>query len=109
MAFRILDAATATGASNSQTFTKLIKDHTIQVSITGAPTAVEIDLEGSLDNISFFTLGQMVFDAGDLTALGAMLHVPSSVVRFVRVNLTTLTGGSSPTVTALYEGFENRS
>lgn len=108
MAFKSLNKVTTTGAGEPLTFTKLWKDHTVQVTTTGAPTAVTIDLEGSLDNATFFVLASHVFTAGELTDSKAMFHVIDKVVRNVRLNLSTLTGGSSPTVTALYEGFENR-
>ena len=108
MAFKFLDAATSTGASNSIPVRKIMQDHTVQATITGAPSAVTVDLEGSLDGDNWFQLGTHPFTAGELTAAQAMFHVVEKPVRYVRLNLTTLTGGTSPTVTALYEGFENR-
>ena len=108
MAFKFLDAATATGASNDMPVRKIIKDHTVYASITGAPTAVTVDLEGSLDGTNWVQLATHPFTAGELTATQAMFHVIDKPVRFVRVNLTALTGGTSPTVTVLYEGFEHR-
>ena len=109
MAFKFLDAATATGASASATVRKIMKDHTVQTTITGAPSAVTMDLEGSLDGTNWFQLATSPFDAADLTATQAMFHVDEKSVRFIRVNLTVLTGGTAPTVTTLYEGFEQRS
>lgn len=109
MAFKFLDAVTSTGTSASAVFNKIVKDHTVQATITGTPTAVTVDLEGSLDNVTFFQLATHAFTAGELTAAGAMFHVTDKAVRFIRLNLTALTGGTAPTVTALYEGFESRS
>ena len=108
MAFKFLDAATATGASTSVPVRKIIKDHTVQTNITGAPSAVTMDLEGSLDGTNWFQLATHPFTAGELTATQAMFHVDEKPVRFIRVNLTTLTGGTAPTVTSLYEGYEHR-
>jgi hypothetical protein len=103
-ALKLLDAVTATGASDSKKFNYLVQDHTVQATITGAPSAVTVDLEGSLDGVTFFSLESHVFTAGELTATGAMFHIIDKPVLFVNINLTTLTGGSAPTVTALYEG-----
>jgi len=109
MAIKLLDAVTATGSGSAFRINALVKTHTIQATITGAPTAVTVDLEGSVDNVTFFQLATHVFTAGELTAQGAMFHVVDKVVRFVRLNLTTLTAGTSPTVTGLYEPFERGS
>lgn len=108
MAFKFLDAVTSTGTSLSMPVRKIIKDHTVQATITGAPTAVTVDLEGSLNDTEWFVLGTHPFTAGELTDTQAMFHVVDKSVRYVRLNLAVLTGGSSPTVTALYEGFEHR-
>lgn len=100
-----LDAATSTGASSIKQLPFLVNNHTIQVDITGGPSAVTVTLEGSLDGAEpFFTLGTKAFSAGELTATAAMLHVVDKPVNYVRTNLTVLTGGSSPTITVLYDG-----
>ena len=109
MAFKLLNGVTATGESESITFTKLVKDHSIQVAITGAPTVVTVNLEGSLNDTDFFQIATHTLSAGELTAEGALFHVENKVIRNVRLNLITLTGGTAPTVTAIYEGFEDRS
>ena len=109
MAFRMLDGVISTGPSESIAIRKRAKDHTVQVTITGGPTSVTVDLEGSLDNINWFQLATNPFDAGELAAGGTLFHVDEKTVRFIRVNLTVLSGGTSPTVTALYEAFEDRS
>lgn len=105
MSNKLLDRVTATGAGISK---KLViragesNTHTVQVNITGAPSAVVVDLEGSLDNILWSQLAQHTMTAGELTATTAMFHVTDKPVEYIRVNLTTLTSGSSPTVTALH-------
>lgn len=108
MAYQLLTAATATGASSTQIVRRIVRDHTVQATITGSPTAVTVDLEGSLDGNTFFTLATHPFTAGELTAEGAMFHVTDKAVGRVRINLITLTGGSSPTVTTLYEEYADR-
>jgi hypothetical protein len=73
--------------------------HTAQVVTTGSPTGAEIALEGSLDGTNWFDL------SGSQTVTSTtMFHVVNRLVKFIRFNLTTLTGGSSPTVQPTYLG-----
>ena len=110
MAIKLLGAVTGTGASVSKTFDIPIKNHTVQITVTGSPTAVTVDLEGSLDDpddgFTFFQIATHPFSGPDITAQNAMFHVTDKAVTTIRVNLTVLTGGTAPTVTALYEGIE---
>jgi len=104
MAVKLLDAATATGASPTWAVRMKPRNHTVQFTITGAPTAVTVDLEGSLDDSTWVSLASHVMSAAELTATKGMFHIFDKTVRYVRTNLTTLTGGTAPTVTTLYEG-----
>lgn len=108
MAFKLLNSVTLIGESNSIPFRKITKGHTIQIDITGAPTAITVDLEGSLNNTTWAVLITSPMSAAELTAAVSLSHIEDKPVRYIRVNLTTLTGGSSPTVTVLYEAFEHR-
>lgn len=103
-ALKLLNAVTSTGASLAKEFTRLIKHHTVQVNITGAPTAVTVTLEGSLDGVNFRTIATHALSAGDLTATTGMFFDIDKPVLFVKVNLTVFTGGTAPTVTVYYEG-----
>lgn len=59
---------------------------------TGSPSSFYVDLEGSLDGTNWFSLG---------TISGASyIVVGDYAVRYVRANLSGLTGGTNPTVTA---------
>ena len=40
--------------------------------------------------------------AAELTATQALIHVVDKPTRYVRMNLVTLTAGTSPTVTTIY-------
>lgn len=102
MATKLLAAVTATGVSSSLNFRAGVRDHAIQATTTGAPTAVTVVLEGSLDGETYFTLDSHAFSAGEITAQAAYWNVSSQLTHFVRLNLSTLTGGTSPTVTGLY-------
>ena len=95
----MLDAAVATGAGGAHSQQRLISDSSYTVNITGAPSAVTVDIEGSFDGETFFQIAQHAMTAGELTATKAMFHIAGKPVMFIRVNLTTLTAGTSPTVT----------
>lgn len=109
MAMKMLTASTATGAGLSVALRKGVQEHTVQVIITGSPTAVTVALESSLDNgVTWNSIGTYAFSAGDLTAASAMYHVVNKPAELVRMNTTVLTGGTAPTVTAYYLPFEHR-
>lgn len=101
MAKTLLDAATATGTSVAVRMNRKPAMHTIQVKMGGTvvATAVTVAIEGSLDNIDYFQLVSHALSAGEITAEGAMFHLADMPVKYLRANLTTLTGGTAPTVT----------
>jgi hypothetical protein len=105
MAHTLLSAATATGEGSTQRLSQIPASHTVQVAMGGTvvATAVTVDLEGSLDDTTFFQLARHAFSGAEITAEAALFHVINKPVRYVRANLITLTGGTDPTVTVLYE------
>jgi len=105
MAHTLLNAATATGAGNTQKVGQIPASHTVQATMGGTvvATAVTVDLEGSLDDTTWVQLARHAFDAGEITAEAAIFHVIDKPIKYVRANLITLTGGTSPTVTVKYE------
>ena len=100
----LLNAVTSTGVGPAKEFKRLIDKHVVQVDITGAPSAVTVLLEGSIDGTTFGIVGTHVFTAADLTNTTAIFFDSDNILLHVRVNLTVLTGGTTPTVTAIYEG-----
>ncbi|MGC2234262.1 MAG: hypothetical protein WBA09_22365 [Candidatus Acidiferrum sp.] len=66
---------------------------TWQLNLTGAPTA-SCQMQGSLDGTNWFNLGTA------LTASG-LQTISLTPVAFIRANLTSFTGGTSPTATVL--------
>jgi len=98
-AIKLLNAVAVTGEGLAHTLPHLVIIHTVQVTTTGSPTNVVLDLEGSIDGIVFEQLGTITFTTGT-----GMFHVTDKPVTFVQGDLKTLTGGSSPTVTMFYEG-----
>jgi len=102
MSVKLLAAATATGTSSTWTVNKTPRNHSVQITITGAPTAVTVDLEGSLDGSTWVSLASHVMSAAEITAAQALFHVVDKPTRRVRANLKVLTAGTSPTVTVIY-------
>ena len=100
----LLNAATATGLSTVLEHSTPVRNHALQVTITGAPSAVTVTLFGSLDNLTFVSLGVHAFSAGELTATKAMFFDVDKPVPYIKAELTTLTAGTAPTVTVKYVG-----
>ena len=112
----LLDAVEATGAGSSVSMGKFTneaqskgscKSFTVEVTASGAPTAVTMDLEGSIDGTNFGQLAQHVLVAGELTAKLAIFHVINKPVYFVRANMTTFTQAASETITVKVVGHSN--
>lgn len=73
--------------------------HTFQVNVTGSPAGCAVQLEGSLDNSTWFDL------SGSQTCTSnIMIHIVNKPVSYVRGNLTTFSGGTNPTATIRYVG-----
>lgn len=70
------------------------------VSTTGTPTGGTVTLEVSVDGTAWFTTATTAAVGSSVT----MGTLQNTAVRFVRTNLTGLTGGTSPTVTAKVMG-----
>jgi hypothetical protein len=91
-----LNAATATGAGPVVDLGVVRSSHTLQTTVTGAPTGVSVNLEGSLA-----VGGPWAVLANSTSTTGDVQTASGKAVRYVRANLVTLTGGTAPTVTAL--------
>jgi len=91
--FTSCNAVTVTGACTSAQVSNIASRITYSVVVTGAPTAVTLVVEGSIDNTSWFTLDTST------TTTSEMRHIANKGVHYLRGNLTTLTGGTAPTVT----------
>jgi hypothetical protein len=93
-AMQSLSSVTVTGPGTSFNLTNARANLGLQVACTGSPTTVLINLEGSLEGTHWFTLAHSSNISGEIVFAS---NVP---VIWLRANLTTLTGGSSPTVSA---------
>jgi len=92
MATRLLNGVEATGAGSVVKVSG--NKHTVSTWFTnsgGGVTALVVDLEGSVDNVKWYTLYSYTFNAADLVAEQAMFTVVNIPVIFIRINLTTLT------------------
>ena len=97
----LLNAVTSTGAGTNiwggrKEAGGYQQKYTWQTVVTGSPASVSVKLEGSLDGDNWYALDTSSNVSGELRA------VVNSPVAFVRGNLATLTGGSSPSVTVLF-------
>jgi hypothetical protein len=90
-----LDAATSTGPGTLVEFDVPKSIFSMEVVADGSPSSVVVTLQGTLDGTHFVTLGTVSLSGNDFNIIHA-----TSVYVAVRANLTTLSGGSSPTVTA---------
>lgn len=94
-------AQSATGQTSAFVPAAIVKDHSVQLVTTGAPTACTYRLQGSNDG------GTTWFDlsASDITCTSSTVAFEGTkpTVR-IRGNLTALSGGTSPTVTFHYAG-----
>lgn len=103
MKIQLLSGASTVGASVGLCRVET-KDHAValQCTWTVAPTVFTVDLEGSIDGITWHTLISHAFSAGELTAKKAYFTSIGQPVEFVRANVTTLTGGTAVAIDAFY-------
>lgn len=90
-----LDAATATGPGRTLDANGLVNTGSLMVTGTGGGTW-SVDLEASLDGINWSTQGTYT-----QASAGGLQNISPDTVRYLRANLTALSGGSSPTVTCV--------
>ena len=73
----------------------------IQYLLTGDPTAVTVDFEGSLDGRTWGVVESKVLSADELTALSAFSYIVDKPVPYFRINVSTLTFTTSGTIEAI--------
>lgn len=89
----LLDAVTAAVDGTALKLSHAFLNHTWEIVVTGAPSAVNVKLQGSLNGTTWYDL------ADSTTLTSEMKHLANKTVLYIRAKLVTLTGGSSPTVT----------
>jgi hypothetical protein len=90
-----LDGATATGPSDSVELEGVYR-FGLEVDVTGSPTAVDLRLQVSVTGEKW----RDVLVTGEPATPVYTQESASHIIRYARLNLVELTGGSSPTVTA---------
>ena len=91
------------GAGDTLKLDPILGDHGCQVVFTGSSTVVVVDLEGSMDGVTWFQLMRHSFSGAEITAKKAMFfNATPQPVEFVRANLITNTGDGN--VIAQYGG-----
>lgn len=83
-------------------------NHSVQFFWTnagGSVTALDVDLEGSLDGTNWSVLASHAATAGEITAKKGMFHVLSKPVTYVRV-VADITDSGTTTYSVVYEGFK---
>lgn len=101
--FETLSSATASSGFDVSSLSP--SKHTVQVVVTGGPATCSIQLEGTLDAISSSSTWANLSGSQTCTST-VTFHVTERAVKGVRVNVTALTGGTSPGVSAKYTGVQ---
>lgn len=99
-AVKSLNAVLVTGAGTVLPFVSGQARTGMQVSYTSNPTAVAVDIEGTIDGTNWVVLASYNGGSGGTDANGAIVVTANLPVLKVRANLKTLTGGTAPAVTA---------
>lgn len=92
-----LSAVTSTGAGTALDLGAAYGKFALQVKHTGSPATVIVTIEGSVNGTDYMTIGTWTAVS---QANGDIIFVTDKPCAYVRANLTTLTGGTAPTVTA---------
>lgn len=99
---KLLNAQTTTNVSGAYSLgDKAIGDFTVQITTTGTPTTLVVDALGSIDGVNYVNIGSITASVPD-----DMFHIAGKPCKFIKVQPSTITGGTSPTVT-IHIGFED--
>lgn len=95
--FRALNATSAQGPGAMRDLEGVSNVFTMVITTTGNPTSGTVFLEGSLDGESWVRLDSLTIDGS--TNKHVMTADNEHYMRYVRVYLDSLAGGTSPTAT----------
>lgn len=108
--FVSLDAAISTGPGVAVDLNGTSNEFTLVVFTSGSPASFDVELQGSHDGSNWFSLDLSVGPSISVNSTeytntnnnsgGQAASRVKPHARYVRANLDTLTGGTSPTVTA---------
>jgi hypothetical protein len=88
----LFSGAVATGAGDTIGLRKPAKEFTVQITDTDLIESDVIDLEGSLDSVTWFQLARHTFTASEASDDAAMFHIVNKPVNFIRGNIITYNG-----------------
>lgn len=100
-----LDAVTGTGAS-APIWALGLTRWMVHVDLTGSPTSFQVDLEGSVDGTTWSDMASSSSTSSTSEFGYAPAGTSFRAYPYVRVNINTLSGGSSPTATVTIIGTE---
>jgi hypothetical protein len=95
--WRSLDAATSPGAGGLRDYEEIVTSVWAVLTVSGAPTAATVSIEGSWDGDLWFTEGSWNWSSTDAASRRVSTGCNG---RYLRANLVALTGGTTPAVTA---------
>lgn len=98
-----LNAVAGVVAGSQIDFSRPRRNISMQVVFTSDPT-VKVSLEGTIDGVNWFILASFDTDTGNINK--DIISADFVYVISARANLITLSGGTSPTVTATVLGYE---
>jgi len=84
------------GADTGQT------EHSFQIVTNGSPSAVTIQIEGTIEGTNYQCLLQHILTVAELTEGTALIHLINKTIPKIRVKITKLEGGVSPEVSVYY-------
>jgi len=99
---RDLGTLTAAGVGTARESTGV--DLTFQVVVSSIGTNVVVAFEGSLDGTNYARLSDGVVDSYTISANGTYLYQMRGPVRFVRLRLVSISGGSPSVVGTVGSG-----
>lgn len=94
-----LDAAGTSLAFTAGTLGVAASAVTLQCVAVGDPLSIILNIEGSVDGLSWGVIGTHTFSAPELAAKVATFSVVDKPTQFVRITITTLTYTTSCAVT----------
>ncbi|KJU82038.1 secreted protein [Candidatus Magnetobacterium bavaricum] len=104
----LLDAVTVVGPGPLKVLTFAdFRTWTCDVTTTGNPTAVTVRMDGNQTGDMLFDpvgMADVTLTPAQLAARRGTFSMTDMPVRYIRANLVTLTGGTSPTVTVVCTG-----
>jgi hypothetical protein len=95
----LLSAVSAAGAGTSQDLAAMVRSVTMHVVPSAATVKCQVALEGSVDGVAWFRLGQTPVDSN-----GGLVDVDERVVNYIRANVLSISGAGNVSAYAAFVG-----